>query len=584
MKKFLLDSPQYPTGLPKSEKLKYDTWGRLIERSKNGIVSKFKYDHLGRLVEKFEGGTLTKYTYDNYGKRLSRITTKDGEILDEYNTYDKFGRLVKTQSNGKTVEYIYNKKNQLTEQIIDGNKIVFEYTKLGQLAGKTLFDKDGKSLSELKYFYTKSGKLTSRLANGKLQEYKYDARSQLIAVIDAESRLPVESYAYDPSGNILQKTVRGETTTYAYDDANQLLSSTNPEGDITSYAYDAAGRLVKEGEKTYEYGWLDKVMRVAEDGKELARFEYHNNNQLAKVIRENGIETFEWDGLALIERNGTKYINEPHVGGGNPVLAIGGETTEAIFTDMLGASLGKVDEKGYSAIDKTSFGADTSDKSSFFTGKPYIDGLGYAFLFRNYRPDMGKWLSQDLIGYPDGWNNFAYCNNIANMAIDYLGTVLSYPPSMQGTIDILYSTSSGQAIIDQLRNSSNIHTITESASGKGSTTSATNDANAMNGKGSGSTISMDTFNLTNSSPYGSGWNRPYELGVMHELKHAADMDRGNLDKTKSNGIEKSEIDACRETNKVLKELKEKNPGIYDTYEPRKTYGGQKLPDSAINPE
>ena len=69
---------------------------------------------------------------------------------------------------------------------------------------------------------------------------------------------------------------------------------------------------------------------------------------------------------------------------------------------------------------------------------------------------------------------------------------------------------------------------------------------------------MDNFNSTNSSPDGSGWNRPYELGVMHELKHAADMDRGNFDKTKSNGIEKSEIDACRETNKVLKELKEKS--------------------------
>ncbi len=344
-------------GASENEKLKYDTWGRLIERSKNGLVSKFKYDHFGRLVEKLEGETLTKYTYDNYGKRLSRITSKGGEILDEYNTYDKFGRLVKTQSNGKIVEYIYNKKNQLSKQIIDGNSVKFEYTKLGQLSGKTLLDKDGKTLSELKYFYSPSGKIISRLANGKLQEYKYDARSQLIAVIDAESRLPVESYAYDPSGNILQKTVRGETTTYTYDAANQLLSSTNPEGDITSYAYDAAGRLVKEGEKTYEYGWLDKVMRVAEDGKELARFEYHNNNQLAKAIRENDIETFEWDGLALIERNGTKYINEPHPGGGNPILAIGGkdtEATETIFTDMLGTSLGKIEENRYSAIAKTS--------------------------------------------------------------------------------------------------------------------------------------------------------------------------------------------------------------------------------------
>ena len=94
------------------------------------------------------------------------------------------------------------------------------------------------------------------------------------------------------------------------------------------HTYDAAGRLVKKGEKTYEYGWLDKVMRVAEDGKELARFEYHNNGQLSKAIRENALETFEWDGLALIERNGTKYINEPHLGGGNPILAVGFSQTD----------------------------------------------------------------------------------------------------------------------------------------------------------------------------------------------------------------------------------------------------------------
>ena len=137
------------------------------------------------------------------------------------------------------------------------------------------------------------------------------------------------------------------------------------------------------------------------------------------------IETFEWDGLALIERNGTKYINEPHVGGGNPVLAIGGDgqKTEAIFTDMLGTSLGTTKNEAYTAITKTSFGADTSDNSSFFTGKPYVEDLGYAFLFRNYRADMGKWLSQDLIGYPDGWNNFAYCNNVIITRIDAYGTL-----------------------------------------------------------------------------------------------------------------------------------------------------------------
>ena len=93
------------------------------------------------------------------------------------------------------------------------------------------------------------------------------------------------------------------------------------------------------------------------------------------------METFEWDGLALIERNGTKYINEPHAGGGNPILAIAGDgqKIEAIFTDILGTSMGKVSGNGYSAIDKTGFRADTYDKLSFFTDKSYIEGLGCAF-------------------------------------------------------------------------------------------------------------------------------------------------------------------------------------------------------------
>ena len=412
-------------GASENETIKYDSWGRIIEKSKNGLVSRFKYDHFGRLVEKSEGGSTTKYAYDNYGRRISRVTEKGGEVLDERNTYDKYGRLVKTESNGETVEYVYDKKNRLSGQKMGGVKVEYAYTEYGQVSRKSLIGADGKILSEIKYWYSPSGNITSRLANGKRQEYKYDAKNQLLAVIDAESKLPVESYEYDASGNILKKTVNGKTTTYTYDASNQLVKGVMPDGKEVLYAYDAAGRLVQEGEKSYEYGWLDKVTRILENGKEVARFEYHNNNQLAKVVRENGIETFEWDGLALIERNGTKYINEPHAGGGNPILAIGGDgqKTEAIFTDILGTSMGKVSGNGYSAIDKTSFGADTSDKSSFFTGKPYVEGLGYAFLFRNYRADMGKWLTQDLIGYPDGWNNFAYCNNDITICIDVFGTL-----------------------------------------------------------------------------------------------------------------------------------------------------------------
>ena len=83
--------------------------------------------------------------------------------------------------------------------------------------------------------------------------------------------------------------------------------------------------------------------------------------------------------------------------------------------------MGKVSGNGYSVIDKTSFGADTSDKSTFFTGKPYVEGLGYAFLFRNYRAGTSKWLIRDPLGYPNGWNNLLYVNNTPTYMSDKYG-------------------------------------------------------------------------------------------------------------------------------------------------------------------
>ncbi len=54
----------------------------------------------------------------------------------------------------------------------------------------------------------------------------------------------------------------------------------------------------------------------------------------------------------------------------------------------------------------------------------YNSEMGYAFLMRNYRSDTGKWQTSDPLGYPDGWNNYAYCNNGVTSTIDYLGYII----------------------------------------------------------------------------------------------------------------------------------------------------------------
>ena len=444
------------------ERFEYDKWNRLAKHTRGKTEETYKYDHFGRLVEKRESGLTTSYTYDAYGNRLSRVTkNRKGEVVSKENrAYDRFGRLAETAAGfGSKVTYAYDSKGRLARQVVDGSPIEYEYTKYGQLAGKYLGGKLNADAS-VTYEYSKSGQIVARTANGVRQTYEYDKKGQLLAVKDSDGNA-VERYAYDKAGNMLKKTLRigrgdspsrpkYQTTTFTFDDANQLVSSTT-DGVTTRYAYDAAGRLVREGSKTYRYGYLDKVMSVT-DGDTTRTFTYHADGQLASATVGSALrgdssamvgaalradrgrvgdaplpetETFLWDGLALIQRGDEQFVNEPHVGGGNPVASSNGTS---YFNDMLGTTVGAKKDGKYSAAVLTAFGEDLTvhsptptQNSNFFTGKPYVEGLGHAFLMRNYRASLAKWQTADPMGYPDGWNQLAYCGNGVTAAVDLWG-------------------------------------------------------------------------------------------------------------------------------------------------------------------
>ncbi len=110
---------------------------------------------------------------------------------------------------------------------------------------------------------------------------------------------------------------------------------------------------------------------------------------------------------------------------------------DSIINDALGTTVGSWEgrassrpESGlkYSAAALTAFGENVSvdsptptQNSNFFTGKPYVEGLGHAFCMRNYRAGLAKWQTADPMGYPDGWNALAYCNNGVTSSADLWG-------------------------------------------------------------------------------------------------------------------------------------------------------------------
>ena len=288
----------------------------------------------------------------------------------------------------------------------------------------------GNMVAEIEYFYSDDGTIIGKAFNGKRVNFEYDLRGQLLAVKDASGN-DLERYTYDPAGNRLSKTINGVTTTYSYDEANQLIRST-VNGEITYYEYDAAGRMIQAGDKSYIYNGNNKVIEVRQNGETIAKFEYNIDGQIAKAIYGDKKEEFIWDGLALIWRSGVTYINEPAITGGNPVMA----GDDVLFNDMLGNTLA-VNGK---AVEMSSFG-ETADKNAFFTGKPMIDELGYSFLFRDYNPNQGKWITTDPLGYPDGWNNLAYVNNGATVAIDWMGAALVQHEKFTSSDVILFDSS-----------------------------------------------------------------------------------------------------------------------------------------------
>ena len=97
--------------------------------------------------------------------------------------------------------------------------------------------------------------------------------------------------------------------------------------------------------------------------------------------------------------------------------------------------------------------------SAMFTGKPHVAELGYAFLFRNYDSSLGKWSTSDPLGYPDGWNNFAYCNNQPIEAFDQLGLNLGYYYYVAGyyyyTVNDLFAPGVPQTSINSFQDALN---------------------------------------------------------------------------------------------------------------------------------
>lgn len=455
--------------------------------------------------------------------------------------------------------------------------------------------------SEIQQIVLPESKLSAKTKSLKSRSYRYDKTGRLVSVICEACPELNESYVYDKQGNILEKRVGDKVYTYKYDTANQLALMESAEG-LREYIYDMAGRLIEEklNGKTdvkYTYGYLDKVTEVNRRGN-ITKFVYDGVGMLASKISSDGkVENWMWDGLALIRRGKDLHVNEPHISGGVPIVSRTSNGIQFHESDFLGTTLWSIDTKGnvVSFQNDTIFGDGTikTNRCARFTGKPYDEDLqAFVFPCRNYDEKSARWRSSDPIGFPDGINQHFYAA-VPTISFDVFGLKIECEGGkeidIRNLLDTLrynneefigYGSLTAKEIIDKLEKSKHVHKIIFGDENKISPTDTKNVSNPE--EGSGSTITINPGSTTTSAT-GGGWDRPVELALMHELIHSTQYDEGRFDNTMEGGIERSEIEACRETNRVLLEGKANNyTGVMNTTV-RESASGARLPDSAINP-
>ncbi|MFG3291381.1 RHS repeat-associated core domain-containing protein [Streptomyces sp. NPDC048179] len=272
-----------------TENFTYDDRGLLT--GSNGALgtSTYRYDSLGRLTYQQDSATSVSYGYSG----LEDVGDVHDGLTDAsvFYTRDTAGQ-VKNITGSVPGEGTYYPAQDLT------------YDGLGRLTSETITPdapfQDQKST--LSYTWDKNGNLKTATRTGRYiaagtTDYDYDEDNRLVRSSTEGATPTGTDYTWDAVGNRTwttpwsgtAHTPTGQTTSAQYDERNRLTRSAVSGGDTTTYDWTARGtlaktttatasgstssaasvfdsfdRLVGDGQHTYSYDSLDRLLSVSD--------------------------------------------------------------------------------------------------------------------------------------------------------------------------------------------------------------------------------------------------------------------------------------------------------------------------------
>jgi len=356
-----------------------------------------------------QNGARTDYLYDPVGNLIG-IWGPNFDYLAF--THDAGGRLTeKWDPNGVNSQYEWNPDNTLA-----------------RLANRVAFD-DSHTIS--------------------VHEYDYDALGRRQTATDKAGTLTLpaqnDTYAYDALDNRTRKTVNGVDQYAIFDAANQLveLRSGSPTGALAfAFVYDANGNLTMKCEGT----GVSRAPTTC-SGSIVSYFTWNPDDQLIGFNKLSLSETYQYDHLGrriskmsngvttYYRYNGddidaeysatwsetARYVHGPNTD--DPLMRLTGNTSDPSATaiyyhqDGINSIVATSDQAGNIVAAQVfdAWGNKVQASGMIaqygYTGRePDQTGLIY-YRARYYDPALGRFISRDPAGMPDGVNRYSYVNN-----------------------------------------------------------------------------------------------------------------------------------------------------------------------------
>jgi len=419
-----------------SQSASYDQYGDKVAITNNDVTYSYTYDNRHLLTSKTDSrnGKTLNWAYDAAGNVINK-TDYQGSTTTF--TYDDSNRLVAMRNPAYLqASYHYDGAGRLLSRILsNGASTLYNYDKDGYLTKMTQRSANNTVIDERTYGHDDVGNITQVvITGGETISHSYDPAYRLLTA-DSTNNANDQSWTYDDVGNRQTMTRNGITTYYNTSTGNRLddIRSGSPTGVIiNSYDYDDNGsRIAKRDSggaiiESYEYDQRRLISQIITGGN-TSSFKYDPNayriNKTTPTITNNYLLEGEhleatYDATNNLKASYLRGVIVDEIINGFEKDGSGKLINRSFHHDQVNSVVVVTDHTGIAAQTNqygvfgeslSTTGADTNQLK--YTGRESDGGGLYYYRARYYDSVVGRFLSEDPIGFKGGINHYAYVGN-----------------------------------------------------------------------------------------------------------------------------------------------------------------------------